>query len=87
MPPAMTEAMMPELTACPVALMSEPSQDVGCLVDRTAKVDRHHAAQDETEDDAARRGHAVEAVEQPGIKDSRRRIDNKGHDKADENQT
>lgn len=62
-------------------------KDVSRFVDRTAKVDRHHAAEDEAEDDTARRRHAVEAVKQPGIEDSRRRIDDKGHDEADENQT
>lgn len=62
------------------------AEDVSRFVDRAAEVDGHHAAEDEAEDDTARRGHAVKNIKKPGIEDGRRRIDDIGHDDADEDQ-
>lgn len=63
------------------------AKDVSRFVDRTAEVDGHHAAQDETENDAARCGHAIEDIEEPRIKNRSRRIDDISHNDADEDQT
>ena len=58
------------------------TKNIGCLVQRAAEVNRHHAAQHKAHENLARRAHARQRSCQPLVEGCSRRIDNVGHQNA-----